>query len=141
MLKAMETSDNFTFQDIDLEHTINKKKLFREMSLNLEYMNERANSSLFVSKYLNDDDDNILNDQSSFDKLMQIIENIKKDCKKMSSNNDIVINYYDLGYKIGVLTEQLPNNYKKTIINIRNNLIKKDWDKIIEYLDNIVANF
>ena len=78
MLKAMETSEKFTFQDIDLENNINKKKLFREMSLNLEYMNERANSSLFVSKLLNDDDDNILNDQASFDKLMQIIDNTSR---------------------------------------------------------------
>ena len=63
--------------EIDLEDINNKKKIHNKLSLNLEYITERANSSMFVSKLLDDESDNIINDQKTYDQLSKIIDNIK----------------------------------------------------------------
>ena len=44
-------SDNFTFQDIDLENTHNKKKIFNKLSLNLEYIYSAGKD---IGRYIND---------------------------------------------------------------------------------------
>ena len=73
MLTSMEdkyTNTNaLTFDEIgltDLEGINNKKKIYKKLSLNLEYITERANSSMFVSKLLDDESKTLIIKSASF---------------------------------------------------------------------------
>ena len=74
MLTSIEDtySNTHTFDEIDLsvlEDINNKKKIYKKVSLNLEYITEKTNSSMFVSKLLDDESDNIINDLKTYEHL------------------------------------------------------------------------
>ena len=132
--------NDMNFQDIELG-TNSKKKIHSKLSVNLEYISQRATSSMFVSKLLNDENDNIINDQNTYDKLIQIIENIKKDTENIcDTNTNTRINLYDLGYNMGLMKEMLPDNYNNLVLKIRGGIMKKDWKSVKIYTDKLMSD-
>ena len=124
-------SDIIEERDIDSKNTYIKSS--EDSSLNLKYMEEKAVSSLYSSKYLNDDEDNKINDHNNNEKIMIIIGSIIELCNRETSG----LNKYDIGYNIGILSERLPNYFYDELNSIRKYIQQNDLVKVKNKIDNI----
>jgi len=122
------------------ESGVSKKTTYaipnNDSSLNLKYMEEKAKDSIYISKYLNDDMDNKINDMINFNAIKTIIQTIKELCQKNIENDDTL---YDVAYNIGRLYEILPNYYLDELNIMKELVISKNLEQVNVKLDDIIA--
>ena len=117
-------SDIIEERDVDSKKSYIKRS--EDSSLNLKYMEEKAVSSVYLSKYLNDDEDNKINDHNNKEKIILIINSIIDLCNRDKTR----INTYDIGYNVGILSERLPDYLFEEITSIRKYIQNDDFKKV-----------
>lgn len=125
---------------LDPEGLCNKKKLYNKFNLNNEYINHKIIFSNYKSTYLNNENDNIINNNENYNKLINITKKLLDIIKKITNDKEECILYYNIGYNIRLLEEIIPYNFKNTILLIKKNISKSNWNEINKILIKLLNN-